>query len=150
MRLLMKSITRSPTADFVIQHLFTTALFSFFFLFAFSSRSYGSDLTLTEYLSQVQQANPTLRSSTLRAKALEHRVDPAGTWDDPFIAGGVDQVPFDGGMGSVTRYQISQTIPFPGKLSAKSSVAENRASSAKSDSETFSREITVLATTGLF
>lgn len=150
MGLLMKSITGSPWAEFVMEYLLKNVLVSFFLLFALSLPAYGSDLTLTEYLSQVKQANPTLQSSTLRAEALDHRVDPAGTLDDPFVAGGVDQVPFEGGMGSVTRYQISQTIPFPGKLSAKSSVAENRARSAKSDSETFSREITVLATQAFF
>ncbi len=53
-------------------------------------------------------------------------------------------------MGSVTRYQISQTIPFPGKLSAKSSVVESRANSAKNDAETSSREIIVLATQAYF
>jgi outer membrane protein TolC len=114
------------------------------------SPSLGNDLTLNEYISQVKQANPTLRSAVLRAKALEHRIDPSGTLDDPFIAGGVDQIPFEGGMGSVTRYQISQTILFPGKLSAKSSAAENRANSAKTDAETFSREITVLATQAFY
>ena len=116
----------------------------------FCSISFGEDLTLNEYLSQVRQANPALRSATLRAEALEHRIDPAGTIDDPFIAVGVDQIPFDGEMGHVTRYQISQTIPFPGKLSAKSSFAENRASSAKSDAETLNREVTVLATQAFF
>lgn len=53
-------------------------------------------------------------------------------------------------MGSVSRYQISQTIPFPGKLSARESAAENRANSAKSDSETLDREITVLATQAFY
>lgn len=150
MGFLIKSITGAPWAEFAKEYLFKKALFSFFLLFSFSLSSYGSDLTLTDYLSQVKQANPALRSFTFRAEALDHRVDSAGTLDDPFIAGGIDQVPFEGGMGSVTRYQISQTIPFPGKLSAKSSVAENRANSAKSDSETFNREITVLATQAFF
>ncbi|MDZ4084223.1 MAG: hypothetical protein U1E10_14870, partial [Bdellovibrionales bacterium] len=89
----MNSITGCPWAEFAREYLFNKVLFSFFILFAFGLPSYGSDLTLTEYLSQVKQANPTLRSSTLRAEALGHRVDPAGTWDDPFVAGGVDQVP---------------------------------------------------------
>lgn len=150
MGLLMKFTSRSPGAELATEYFFKKVRFCFFLLSAFSVPSYGGELTLTEYLSQVKQANPTLRSSTLRAEALDHRVDPAGTLDDPFVAGGVDQVPFEGGMGSVTRYQISQTIPFPGKLSARSSIAENRAHSAKSDSETLSREIIVLATQAFF
>ncbi len=128
---------------FVI-HLFAVSL-----LFV-GSTSFGKDLTLNEYLSEVKQANPTLRSSALRAQALRHRIDPPGTLEDPFIAVGVDEIPFDGAMGSVKRYQISQAIPFPGKLSAKSSIAENKADSAKSATETSNREITVLATQVFF
>lgn len=115
------------------------------FLFVGSS-AYANDFTLDEYLSQVKRANPTLRSITLRVKASDHRIDPSGSLDDPFIAVGMDQIPFGDGMGSVMRYQISQAVPFPGKLSARSSVAENRANSAKSDAETYDREVTVLAT----
>ncbi len=115
-----------------------------------SSSVYSAELTLNDYLFQVRQTNPTLKSSILRAKALEHRIYPSATLDDPFIAVGVDQIPFDGGMGSVTRYQVSQTFPFPGKLSAKSSAAENRANSARSDAETLEREIIVLATQAFF
>jgi outer membrane protein TolC len=116
------------------------------FFFFFSSISSAKELTLETYLEEVRGANPTIRSSHLRAQALEHRIAPVGTLDDPFIAAGIDQKAFDGSMGSVTRYQISQAIPFPGKLGAKSDIAENKAKSAQSDSETIQREITVLAT----
>lgn len=37
-------------------------------------------------------------------------------------------------MVSVTRYQVSQSIPFPGKLSAKAEIVENKTKSAFSDS----------------
>lgn len=131
-------------------HFISVVMFSLCFVFIFGLPSEGAALSLGEYLSQVKQANTTLRSSVLRAHALDHRVDPVGTWEDPFIAAGVDQIPFDGEMGSVTRYQISQTIPFPGKLSEKTSAADYRAKSAKSDVETFNREVTVLATQAFY
>lgn len=115
-------------------------------LFFLSSIGSAQEVTLKAYLDEVREANPTIRSSQLRAQALEHRIEPAGTLDDPFFAAGVDQVPFDGSAGSVRRYQLSQSIPFPGKLGAKSDIAENKARSAHSDSETVDREITVLAT----
>ena len=119
-------------------------------LLFFCSISFADELTLNEYLVQVKQTNPVLRSSALRAKALVQRIDPSATWDDPFFAAGVDQIPFEGRMGSANRFQISQNIPFPGNLSAKSSAAENRASSAMNDTETSRREITVLATQAFF
>ena len=115
-------------------------------LFLISSICLAGEVTLDAYLNEVRVANPVIRSSQFRAQALEHRIEPVGTLDDPFIAAGVDQISFDGSMGSVTRYQLSQSIPFPGKLAAKSGIAENKARSAQSDSVTVDREITVIAT----
>ncbi len=112
--------------------------------------AYADSLTLEEYLSQVRQANPAIQSTQFRTKAFESRVDPAGALDDPFIAMGVDEVAFGSEPGYVTRYQVSQAIPFPGKLSTKSAIAVDRASSASSDAETLKREVTVLATQAFF
>lgn len=103
-------------------------------------------MDLGEYLMEVRKANPTLLSFQRRARSLEYRIKPASTVDDPFVAAGIDEVPFDGSGGSVSRYQLSQTIPFPGKLGAKAKIAENKAKSAQSDFETMQREIAVLAT----
>lgn len=114
------------------------------------SPAYADSLTLEEYLSQVRQANPAIQSAQFRAKAFESRIDPAGALDDPFIAMGVDEVAFGSEPGYVTRYQVSQAIPFPGKLSTKSAIAEDRANSASSDAEILSREMTVLATLAFF
>lgn len=108
--------------------------------------STASSLTLAEFLSQVKQANPSLEAARARAKALEHRVGPVSTLDDPFVAVGVDEVPFGDGSGSVLRYQLSQSIPFPGKLGARSDSAQGRADAALADSETTNRTLTVIAT----
>ncbi|KYG67983.1 hypothetical protein AZI87_01545 [Bdellovibrio bacteriovorus] len=101
---------------------------------------------LEDYLTQVQEANPTLQAAKAAAEKAQFLVRPASTWDDPFIAAGVDEKPFDGSMGGVKKYQISQTIPFPGKNSARSAIATHEADSAKSDVETAARQIRVLAT----
>lgn len=114
--------------------------------FILGTPAYADSLTLDEYLSEVKDANPNIQSAQLHAKALANRIDPAGTLDDPFIAMGVDEVPFGGGSEHVMRYQVSQAIPFPGKLSAKSDVARSKANSAKSDADTLNREVTVIAT----
>lgn len=107
---------------------------------------FAEPLTLDIFLSQVKSENPDLQSSKLRAEALKQRINPAGALDDPFVAAGVDEVPFGAGSTYVRRYQISQSIPFPGKRSAKVAIAENRALSAHSNAETVNREVTVLAT----
>ena len=63
-----------------------------FLIFFFSTVSSANELTLENYLDEVRRANPAIRSSDLRAQALEHRIKPIGTLDDPFIAAGIDQV----------------------------------------------------------
>lgn len=111
-----------------------------------STSAVAKNVTLAEYLEQVQVANPTLQAAQAAAEKAQFQVRPASTWEDPFIAAGVDEKPFDGGMGGVKRYQISQTIPFPGKNSARSAIATHEADSAKSDVETTARQVRVLAT----
>ncbi len=100
---------------------------------------------LNEFLQVVDEANPSVQASKLRAIEQKHRIDPVATLDDPFIAAGIDQIPFSGGSAKLRRYQISQTIPFPGKLSARKEIAEKRAEAAESDTETLKRRIKVVA-----
>lgn len=119
-------------------------VFFFFVVFNFT-HSEAVTLSLQEYLSQVRSANLSIEASKLRALALKDRVKPVSTWDDPFIAAGIDEKPFDGGEGEVRRYQISQTIPFPGKINAKKGMAEKRAEASEFDSLTQSRRIEVIA-----
>lgn len=115
-----------------------------------SAHADDSRLTLNAFLGQVVQANPSLEAAKSRADAASHRVKPQSTLDDPFIAAGIDEMPFGGGDGSVTRFQISQAIPFPGKLSARGDAAERRADAASSDADTAQRMLTVIATQAFY
>ncbi len=103
-------------------------------------------LTMEDFLVEVRSANPAIQASKLRSISARHRVRPLSTLDDPFIAAGIDEIPFSGGRGKVRRYQISQSIPFPGKLRARSEIAESRAEASASDAETINRQIQVIAT----
>jgi len=122
-------------------------LFVILFIFQLSDAR-TETFTLDEYLEAVQDANPSVQASKLRAIEQKHKIDPAGTLDDPFIAAGIDQIPFSGGTAQLRRYQISQSIPFPGKLSARKEIAEKRAQAAESDAATLERRIKVLAIQG--
>lgn len=106
----------------------------------------ASSLSLPQYLSEVKANYPSLAAARARADALESRVSPAGAWDDPFFAMGVDQIPTKGmDTTSVWRYQLSQTIPFPGKRGSAGKAAEARASGAKADADSLERELTLIA-----
>lgn len=103
-------------------------------------------LSLEDYLLEVKSSNPSIEASKLRSLALKHRIEPARTLEDPFIAAGIDEAPFEGGGPELRRYQLSQTIPFPGKLSTRGDIAEKRAKSVEYDAETLTRQIKVFAT----
>jgi len=137
-------------------------------------RSFAEPLSLESFISEVKAANPSIQSAKLRASAQEHRVGPAKAFDDPFMAAGMNQIYFNnnpppmqtgsqigsmsgGSMNnapvnkeifsdSAVLYQISQSIPFPGKLSTKGQVAKMRAVAASADAESMERQITVVAT----
>lgn len=116
------------------------ALLAFICFGVLASDGIGAPLTLSEYLDQVAASNPAIQAARSRARAGAARVGPASALDDPFIAAGIDQVPVSGpDMESVTRYQVSQSVPFPGKRSARRRAAENRAVSFTSDEETVRR-----------
>lgn len=119
--------------------------FSLLFLLTFPNLfSYGA--SLSEYVDEVVKANPNVMAARLTAEAARLGIDPASSWEDPFVAIGRDEIPVSGGMGYMTRYQISQTIPFPGKNSARSKIATYQAESASQDAETVLRQIKILAT----
>lgn len=103
-------------------------------------------MSLIEFLSQVKEANPTLAAARARAQALKHRIAPLSTLDDPFIAAGLDNIPFNGGGEGSIRYQLSQTLPFPGKLGAKGDSTLRRSEALAAESETMDRSLKVLAT----
>lgn len=115
------------------------------FLFGTAHASIKS-LSLNDYLAEVKIENTTVEASKLRAQSLKHKIKPSSTLDDPFIAAGLDEIPFSGGKARIRRYQISQSIPFPGKLSVRSEVAETKAESSEFESLTLARQIQVLAT----
>jgi outer membrane protein, heavy metal efflux system len=112
--------------------------------------SAGHALELPAFLSEVAERNPSLLAARGRAAAEGHRVAPAATWEDPFLAIGPDGIPVSGGSPGLVRYQLTETIPFLGKRSARGEAAEARAQSAAADAETVAREVRVVATQAFY
>jgi outer membrane protein TolC len=113
---------------------------------ASSAHAQQAELTLEDFISQVVSANPALAGAEQRNEALNSLIKPAATLDDPFVAFGVDEIPFGEQNFQVYRYQASQSFPFPGKLRAREAVATQRAKAGKYDAETLRRELVVIAT----
>lgn len=103
-------------------------------------------LSLQEYLLEVEANSLSIQSTLLRSEALKHRIGPSSSLDDPFFAFGLDEIPFEGEKSKVKRYQLSQSIPFPGKLNLKEKIAESRYAASTASVETIKRQIRVIAT----
>ena len=106
----------------------------------------GDGLTLDQYLAQVIESNPAVKSSQNRTTAAQFRIQPSAILDDPFLAVGIDEVPFGEHRAEIFRYQVSQTFPFPGKLGARKEIAKSSAAEARQSAETLRRELIVIAT----
>lgn len=123
---------------------------SFVFFAAFSLFIFHVEATeplrLQSFIQQVTEANPNLQAAKLRAEAFQFRIKPAGSLEDPVFAVGPDDIPFRDGMGSVIRYQINQTLPFPTKPLLRSKIARSRSQSAEADTETTRRQLVVFST----
>jgi cobalt-zinc-cadmium efflux system outer membrane protein len=113
---------------------------------ASSTYAQPAELTLEDFISQVVAANPALAGAEQRTEALNSLIKPAATLDDPFVAFGVDEIPFGEQNVQMYRYQASQSFPFPGKLRAREAVATQRAKAGEYDAETLRRELVVIAT----
>lgn len=106
----------------------------------------GDSLELDEFLAQVRSAHPGLAAARLRAGAVARAVGPARAWDDPFVAIGPDGIAESGGGAELVRYQVSQSIPFPGKRAARGDAAEATAGSAEAEVGAAERRLAVAAT----
>jgi outer membrane protein, heavy metal efflux system len=103
-----------------------------------ADRPSGADAFVTEVL----RRNPTLQARVLARDAVRRQAGAAGLWPDPSAAVMLDRVPerMDGEMPMV-RYQISQMLPWPGKLGLMRESLERRADGAQADSRTQTLEL---------
>jgi outer membrane protein TolC len=77
-------------------------------------------LHVDEAIALARQDNPRLQASRLMADAAAERIGPAGAWSDPTLSFGLMNRPLNG-FGTdepmtMNSIQLSQRIPWPGKL----------------------------------
>ena len=87
-----------------------------------AAQSGGDTLELAAAIRQARAANPMLRSARLDADAVAARIPQAGALPDPQFQVGLDNRPL-AGFGAadpmtMNSYQLTQVLPWPGKLSS--------------------------------
>jgi cobalt-zinc-cadmium efflux system outer membrane protein len=96
-------------------------------------------LRLTVVVEAVRQANPMLQAARLRADATADRVSPAGALPDPTLSFGLMNRPVDG-FGTdqpmtMNQVQLTQLLPWPGKLGFGKQQAEHLARAGALDAQ---------------
>jgi cobalt-zinc-cadmium efflux system outer membrane protein len=89
------------------------------------------------FVAEVLERNPTLRARTLARDAARQQARAAGLWPDVQAAVMFDQFPnAEEADPPMIRYQLSQMVPWPGKLGLMEAAAERRTDAAQADSQT--------------
>jgi cobalt-zinc-cadmium efflux system outer membrane protein len=92
-----------------------------------------SEVTLVD---QVLERNPTLAQMTAAWQAAMERIPQAKSWDDPMLGGVIAPSSFNTSQVEPGyRLEVSQKIPFPGKLRLKGQAASAEANASRNDLE---------------
>ncbi len=96
-------------------------------------------LRIADAIAVARSANPSLHSARLEADAAAARVSPAGALPDPTLQLGLDNRPVNGfgTMDPMTMntVQLTQTLPWPGKLGFGEERARRLADAGKLDAD---------------
>lgn len=103
-------------------------------------------LRLADALAAARQANPLLRAARLEADAAAQRIPQAGALPDPQFQFSLDNRPL-AGFGAadpmtMNSYQITQTLPWPGKLSFGQERARSLAQAQRLDAAQAEADLT--------
>jgi outer membrane protein, heavy metal efflux system len=82
------------------------------------------------FVAEVIRQNPSLSARTLRRSASLREASASGLWPDPEAVVMVDNLGGDEAEAPMARIQLSQTIPWPGKLDLMERAALRRADTA--------------------
>src|SRR5512135_1584866 len=87
---------------------------------ALRAQAPADTLRLADALAAARQANPMLRAARLEADAAAQRIPQSGALPDPQFQFGLENRPL-AGFGAadpmtMNSFQLTQTLPWPGKL----------------------------------
>ena len=91
------------------------------------------DPALDSFVSEVRQRNPGLKARGLASESVRREASAAGLLPDPELSIMFDRFPERmGGEMPMVRYQVSQMLPWPGKLGLMEEAVERRADGSAS------------------
>jgi cobalt-zinc-cadmium efflux system outer membrane protein len=108
----------------------------------------AGDSTLARITAEAIAANPSLDASRAMARAAAARVRPAGALPDPMVSAGVmdltlPRFAFRESDFTEVDFELSQELPWPGTLGARTHVARAEARAREADVGARLREVTV-------
>ena len=108
---------------------------------------------LEALIARADSVNPSILAARERVSAARARIGPAATWPDPMLMAGIQNLPLgsesagamgDGAPGdpmTMRMVGISQTIPYPGKLTLRKQSAELEARASLAELEAARLEV---------
>lgn len=90
-------------------------------------------LTPAGLVEAVLARNPGIKALEAAAQAAEFRIAPAGALDDPSLSYSTAPETAGGPRGLQQRFEFSQPLPWPGKLTLREKAARQRAAAASED-----------------
>ncbi len=108
----------------------------------------AGDSGLQSLVAEALARNPTVAQRQAAVRAANLRIRPAGTLPDPMLSVGVMDLllpHFDFNQSDFTEVdvELSQEIPWPGSLGARSGVARAAANGARAEENVVRRDVTV-------
>src|SRR2546426_9260654 len=113
----------------------------------------ASDSVLQSLVAEALARNPTVAQRQAAVRAATLRIRPAGSLPDPMLTGGVMDLllpHFEFNQSDFTEadVELSQEIPWPGALGARSRVLRAAAAGARAEEGTVRRDLTTTMAVG--
>src|SRR6266516_788799 len=120
-----------------------------------ASPARAQDSVLQSLIAEALARSPTLAQRQAAVRAATLRIRPAGSLPDPMLSLGVMDLElprFDFNTSDFTEVdvELSQEIPWPGSLGARSAVARAAANGARAEENVMRREVTVAVTAAYY
>ncbi|ADE14802.1 outer membrane efflux protein [Nitrosococcus halophilus Nc 4] len=104
-------------------------------------------ITVAQLVESVLARHPGLKARQAALEAAEYRIAPAGALDDPALSYSTAPDTLDGPRGLNQRLELSQPLPWPGKLALRKQAAQETARAVSEDEKNLRLQVAAAAKT---